>query len=1118
MGTTLGRVAAGCSFIVLAIADHSAALAQAIPTRGESPNADPAKVPAATGPEQTITFSEQRTIKRPVPTEKDFKNLPDWENPYVIERNREKPRAHFIAYPTEAGALTGDPAQSSDYLLLSGTWQFKCAPNPASAPNDFQSPDRDLSGWGAIKVPSTMEVEGCGDPIYVNHPYVFPAKPPYVPHDKNEVGSFVKDVELPATWSGKRVFIHFGGVGSAMELWVNGKSVGYSEGNKSPVEFDLTQYLRAGKNRVAVRVYRWSDASYLEAQDFWRMSGIERDVYLYATPTTQIRDFHARPIVERNLKDANFELDVNIRRFTGAGQPGQVRYRLLDGDKVMADGRTAVEAKDGEQVVRFTAPISNPRLWSAEHPELYKLVLTLEGADGQDAQSIIQQIGFRRVEVRNARYLINGRAVKIKGVNVHEFNQDTGRVVSEADLVHDLTLMKQFNLNAIRTAHYPQPERLYELANQWGLYVADEANLESHGMGYKPQNTLANRPEWWAHHLDRIERMIERDKNQPSVVIWSMGNEAGDGPNFVNAYKWIKQRDPSRPVFYEREGYDTDIKEVHTDIKTEMYDRPWDMEQYALTKTDRPYMQIEYAHSMGNSTGNLKEYWDMFEKYDVLQGGFIWDWIDQGLKVKNERGQPFWAYGGDFGPPGTPSDGNFLINGIIAPDRTPKPALHDMKKVQQFASFALADANTGELTIRNKFEFTTLDRFRLRWTITENGVALRNGEMPLPAIAPGESAKVKLGYKLSKSAAGAERFLNVEMIDPVAREPLAAGHVHATEQMALPSAAAQVASATPTVTPVQNGSTVTLSVSGNVATIDSASGLLTGFSSNGNQLLTAPLEANFWRALTDNDYGNKANEWAKAWRKQNQTRRLVSLTTGGNAVTTRHAIDFDNKALAQIVTRYTMAKDGSLNVAACFTREDKTPIFLRVGMNTEMPKRYDNLSWYGRGPFENYADRNNAAYVGRYNSKVADQYYPYVRPQENGYKTDTRWLSLTDDQGRGLMVVSDDTIGFSALHQRMEDFETAKPLAGFNADAKEINRHIDDVPERDLVSINLDYGQNGVGGDNSWGARTYNTHALTDLSYAYGFRMIAVSGKGDAVAHPRDTAQSNISPKKLCPT
>jgi beta-galactosidase len=688
---------------------------------------------------------------------------------------------------------------------------------------------------------------------------------------------------------------------------------------------------------------------------------------------------------------------------------------------------------------------------------------------------------------------------------LHEHHDVTGHVVDEQTMLTDIRLMKGANMNAVRNSHYPQPERWYELTSQYGLYMVDEANIESHGYGYDHDKTLGNKPHWMEHHLDRTMRMLERSKNFPSVVIWSLGNEAGDGVNLGADYKWIKSRDLSRPVQYETEGDIELVGERHSDFHSSMYWRHWDLENYAQTHNDRPFVLIEYSHAMGNSSGNMKEYWDVINSHDVLAGGFIWDWVDQGLLEHDSEGTPYWTYGGDYGPPDVPSSGNFCDNGIVFPDRRIQPAYWEVKRVYQEVDISSNLPVSGVITVSNNFDFRSLEGYELYWKLTTDGEPVDVGMVPAPAISPRETVELNLWTGMPRLKSSGEHFLDVELLHPQANGLLPAGHQYARAQFSIPSRAVEtrdLSSGLVAAQLLENKGEIALKGDDFQYSFDRQTGLLSSIVMDGRELMLEPLAPNFWRAPTDNDFGNYMDDWAGVWRQAGNNRRLLNLESeraanGSITVIAMYAFDDDaGNELARWKAEYTMNRAGELHVGNRFVRQDGLPEIPRIGMNAELVRSLDQVEWFGRGPFENYSDRKLAAHVGLYRNTVADHYVPYMRPQENGYKTDVRWFSLSDDRHAGVKIVADELIGFSVHHNRMEDFIppvkiaiTSEDGAGARENRERVNIHVNDIKPRDLVSVNIDYGQMGVGGDDSWGKRTLQRYMLNETSYHYGFTI-----------------------------
>ncbi len=1013
----------------------------------------------------------------------------DWENPELFGINRLPPRASFTSYPSGKDALAG--GRSPFVLSLNGDWRFHWSRRPSGRPLDFHRADFDDRGWVTIPVPSNWQIHGHGIPIYTNIQYPFgPPDPPHIPHDNNPVGSYRRTFTLPPGWTDRRVVLHFAGVESAFYVWINGEKVGYSQGSRTPAEFDVTSFLKRGKNSIAVEVYRWSDGSYLEDQDFWRLSGIFRDVYLHSTAPVHLRDFQVRTDLDGRYRDADLEVRAEVRNASDRPARGVLDVTLLG-----ADGKAVVPVRSleyaapagGTAVVEFDRTIENPAKWSAETPALYTLLLTLKDGGGAVLESVAHKVGFREVEIREGQLRVNGVPVLLKGVNRHEHDPDTGHTVSRESMIRDIRLMKRHNINAVRTSHYPNDPLWYELCDRFGLYLVDEANIESHGIGYEPEDTLANKPEWRAAHLDRTIRMVERDKNHASIIVWSLGNEAGDGMAFEATSAWIHDRDPTRPVQYEQAG-----ARPHTDIVAPMYARIDQIAHHAETHDDRPLILCEYAHAMGNSVGNLREYWETIEAYPRLQGGFIWDWVDQGLRARAQNGEAYLAYGGDFGPPETPSDGNFCMNGLVSADREPHPSLLEVKKVYQHVRFDAVDPAGGRVRITNGYRFTDLGAFEAVWEVRADDRRIQGGVLPPLSIPPGESRVVRIPMVTPDPRPGVEHWLDVGLRLREDAPWAAAGHEIAWEQFPIraeesraatnPEKAADVS---PPLRMEESGYLVTLTGPDFSVEINKKTGLLASFSHRGKDLIRTGPRPNFWRAPIDNDVGNGMPQrlavWREAgrdWRPQATVRRL----SPGQV-----RIDMDGRLSgpqSRYRVTYRVRGTGEVRVTAYFVPGDvDLPDLPRFGMQMTLPETFQRFDWYGRGPHETYQDRKSGARVGRYGGTVDEQYVRYSRPQENGNKTDVRWVLLSDGEGAGLLAVGHPLLDVSAWNHRQEDMEGV--------------RHHHQMTRRPFVTVNLDLRQMGVGGDNSWGARPHPKYRLTPREYSYSFSLVPHAGSPD---------------------
>ena len=1013
--------------------------------------------------------------------------IKDWENPAVVHINKQPARASFFAFESLELAKGGDPAASDYYRSLNGRWKFHWVRKPADRPRDFWEIGFDASDWAGIDVPANWELQGYGVPHYINIEYVFPADQPNIPHDYNPVGSYLRDFEIPASWDGRRVFIHFGAVNSAFYVWVNGEKVGYSQDSKLPAEFDITELVKTGSNRIAVEVYRWSDGSYLEDQDAWSLSGIERDVYVYATPVSHVRDFAVTSDLDADYDTGIFGLELDV-----AGTDGSWTVDI----KVMDGAETVFEASTSE--LKVSGVIDDVKPWSAEAPHLYDLTIVATNTESGEQEFIRERIGFRNLNVEGGQFLVNGVPVTIRGVNRHEHDPATGRVVSRERMLEDIRLMKELNVNAVRTSHYPNDPYWYELTDEYGLYVMDEANIESHEymqMGDRsgePENIqLGYKPEWEEAHLDRIRRMVKRDRNHPSIIWWSMGNEAGIGPAFEKGAAWIKEHDPSRPVTYGGHGtVDGHSVLDYVDIYTPMYDFVQEMIDYATNDPEKPMIQAEYAHAMGNSIGNLQEYWDAIYAHDALQGGHIWDWVDQTLYKTNDKGKTIFAYGGDFGASPRPDSDNFLANGIVQSDRTLNPHAWEVKKVYQPIKFVAVDAAAGQFEVWNRHDFIDLSGFNLRWRIEMDGELVAEGDGPALDVPAGETSALTLDLPAIEMRPGAEVFLRLDARAKDGAVPLLdAGHLVAWDQFELPNAG-PVPPVSPANLPAPElrDSEDALEIEGADFSIrfDKASGEMSSWIVHGDELLLRGLRPDLWRAPTDNDSGGRwAQTTLSVWKRATNEVALAGFEVSEDGsevvVASEYVLGGD---IARYGIEYRVAGDGSIRVRGEFEPlRDDLPVIPRVGMNTVLKGDYDRLRWFGRGPHESYEDRKTGAAIGRYESTVAAQYHDYSRPQETGNKTDVRWMTLTNAAGSGLMVIADEPLSMAALPVETSDLDHERSR-------EQPRPHGGDIELRDIVRLNIDLRQMGVGGDNSWGARPLPEYQIAPQRYEYGFTLL----------------------------
>lgn len=1008
----------------------------------------------------------------------------DWENPQVFSVNEEPQRAQFIPFANKQAALANDKFASDYVLNLNGTWKFNWVYKPSERPADFFKESYDVSQWDNITVPSNWELQGYGTPIYTNVTYPFPKNPPYVSHEHNPVGSYKRTFTLPQSWDARRVVLHFDGGVSAMYVWVNGRKVGYSQGKKNVVEFDITDKLKKGENSLAVEAYRWCDGSYLEDQDFWRLSGIERDVYLVSYAQVRLDDFFAKAGLDANYKHGEFSIDLDVKNYAAQAASGSVAIAILDasGKAVYNTKKNWSAAADAKGTVSASASIKNVKHWSAETPNLYKLLLELYDDKGELVEATSQNLGFRTVELKNSQLLVNGKAVLVKGVNLHEHNEKTGHYVDRATMIKDIEVMKAHNVNAVRTSHYPHTSLWVSLCDEYGLYLVDEANIETHGMGaewqggVKKETHPAYSPEWHAAHMDRIHSLVERDKNHPSVIIWSLGNECGNGKVFHDAYQWIKERDNTRLVQFEQAG-----ENENTDIVCPMYPSMKNMHKYAETPNPgRPYIMCEYSHAMGNSNGNFKEYWDLIRSTPHMQGGFIWDWVDQGLLATNASGNEFWAYGGDIGGEKYTNDNNFCLNGLVNPDRTPHPGLMEVKHQYQNIHVSAVDLSKGELTVYNEYLFLNLDKFNFRWSLLKNGEEVGNGTFTTKTKA-GETSRVKIKLPEVKAEAGVEHMLIVRAFTNEAENLVPAGHEVANNELAFAGNDYFVAPETSSakVNVKEEGDNIIISTEKVETRISKRSGLLYRMVADGQWLINSELAPDFWRAPTDNDFGNGMQDRANVYRTAGNHRQLknIKVEEKDNAVVVTANIRLtDINSDYQLV--YTARGDGSVQVDVHYVAAEGLPGLPRFGMKLRLSGDYNQFAYYGRGPWENYNDRNSGALLGIYRSDVVEQYFAYIRPQENGYKTDLRWVSLTNNKGTGLRVEGLQPLSGAALHFESADFDPG---------LSKKNRHSAELVAKSDVFLNIDLAQLGVGGDNSWGAWTHRQYRLEEEEYSYSF-------------------------------
>ncbi|MYL46700.1 beta-galactosidase subunit alpha [Virgibacillus halodenitrificans] len=975
-----------------------------------------------------------------------------WEDIRITDINRREPRAFFHSFPTKQAALIGEQAYTHHFKSLNGMWDFLFLLAPEYAPPGFEQQGVDTAEWDQIQVPSNWQMEGYGEMHYSDLWYNFPIIPPYVPSE-NPTGIYKRTFFIENDWLNKDIILRFHGVDSAFHVWINGEKVGYSKGARITSEFDVTSFMREGHNEITVKVYQWSDGTYLEDQDMWWLSGIFRDVELYTQPKSGIEDFKVNTILTEKYREGRLEVSGRVR---GTGEGLALRYELLDSTL-----NTIISGKEqlGESF-SISETVSQPRLWNAEEPNLYTLLLTV--IQGKEVLEVIpQKVGFRQVEVKGKTFTVNGVPIKLKGVNRHDFHPTTGRVVSKEDMIKDIELMKQHNINAIRTAHYPNAPYLYELCDQYGMYVIDEADLECHGFELTGEyNWLADDPAWEAMHTDRLVRMVARDKNHPSIIMWSLGNESSFGDNFRKMAKICKQCDPTRLVHYEG-----DAKAEVTDVYSTMYtwlehpDKEKKTMKDIVTTTDKPHVHCEYGHAMGNGPGGLKEYQELVYQHEHLQGGFIWEWFDHGIQTIDEKGNVYYRYGGDFGD--EPTNGNFCIDGLIMPDRTPSPALLEYKKIVEPVHTKDIDLKKGKFLLENKYDFISLDHLTLHYKLEKDEVVLQTGSIALDGIPARGSGEVQLDYSLEfPKELGSEYYLTISYVTNKNFAWVPHGHELATAQFRLPVETEALVIMPDEELRIEDYAH-TLIIFGNDVEVrfDKINGQMTSWKKNGVEIVEQGPKLQFWRAPIDNDMyllkDYKEKYFMHLWHEMVDA---VEVTREENRVkVTVDTINGTTNAAWHYVSRYeyNIFGNGDIQFAVSGVpggKVNSAPAMLpRIGVELFLNKECNNVKWYGRGPGESYSDSKEANLFGVYEKKVDELFTNYVHPQENGNRTDTHWTRLINQYGIGLMAsaVGKKPFNFSAGYYEVEDLEKAK--------------HTIDLRKRDYIVLHLDYKQNGLG-------------------------------------------------------
>lgn len=1005
-----------------------------------------------------------------------FAKDPAWVDPALNQINREPMHTSFFPFRSSTAVAKGKE-HASNYLSLNGKWKFNWVRNANERPKgDFFATNFNDSNWDVMPVPGMWELNGFGDPVYVNNLYVwrnhFTSNPPLVPDSMNSVGTYRRSVRIPSDWKGEDIYIHFGSVTSNLQLWVNGKYVGYSEDSKLACEFNITPYVKPGKeNQITFQVMRWCDGTYLEDQDFFRFGGVARDTYLYSQPKTHLQDIRANGDLTSDYKDGVLNVSLNLKGSANV----ELQLKNSDGEIVAQTSAAGVSGKKS-----FTLEVANPLKWTAETPNLYTLTATVSKG-GKTLEVVPVNVGFRKVEVKNSQLLVNGKPILIKGANRHELDPDGGYVVSKERMIQDIRRMKELNINAVRTCHYPNDPYWYDLCDRYGLYVVAEANVESHGMGYG-EHTLAKNPAYAEAHLERNQRNVQANFNHPSVIVWSLGNEAGYGPNFEAAYDWIKGEDASRPVQYEQAG-----RNGKTDIFCPMYYPYGHSEAYAKDdKNQKPLIQCEYAHAMGNSMGGFKEYWDLIRKYPKYQGGFIWDFVDQSLRWKGKDGATIWAYGGDFNNYDA-SDGNFCDNGLVSPDRVPNPHAYEVQKFYQNIWTSLA--GDGTVKVFNENFFRPVDNVTLNWTLLRDGKAVRSGSLSNIDLAPQTSKEYKLDF--GPVANCGEWLLNVDYTLKGEDGLLPAGTVIAAEQLRLTGPQGlhltAVSDSAPVTIAESNGLTTVKGEDFNV-TFNPGTGYISGLDYFGVPMLKegASVTPNFWRAPTDNDFGAGVQRKYRGW--LNPEMKLTSFTTvqdGKDAVVS--AVYDMPKQGATLTMEYRIAPGGEIQVSESMKadkeRKDVTPMF-RFGVQMPMPASFENLEYYGRGPRENYVDRNHSQNLGIYRQTVSEQPWQYIRPQETGTRSDIRWWKVVNPAGVGLEIIGSQPFSASALHYSIESIDEGTDKR---------NGHMPEVKPQDVTNLLIDLKQMGLGCENSWGALPRPEYMVPYQDYTFKFIIKPVS-------------------------
>lgn len=999
-------------------------------------------------------------------------------NHEIFEDNRLAPRASFFAFENKT---LSEKENSKRFLSLNGDWKFHWVKNPNDRPKDFHHIAYDDSDWNSINVPGNWETQGFGKPIYLDERYPFTTKWPNVPQDYNPVGTYRKIINLDKSFLSQDIILHFEAT-KAIYIYINGQYAGYSQGSKTSAEFNITTYLNEGENLIALQMYRWTDASYLESQDMLRMSGIEREVYLYTRPKVFIEDIYANTNLSDDYKNGIFKGQIRINNSSSELVKKDIVLELLDGNQSLFNTKSTIELKP-ESISNFNPEtiIENIKSWSAETPYLYTLKINLN-----NEQYITKQIGFKRVEIKNAQVLINGQPIYIRGVDRHETDPFTGHVVSKATMFKDIQLMKQNNINAVRSAHYPNNPYWLDLCDKYGLYVVDEANIESHPLAISEDTQLGNEMSWLPAHLERTKHMYYRDRNHPSIYAWSLGNEAGEGDIFRNTYKWLKEQDNDRIVQYEPA-----YKEDYTDIYCPMYPKPEYLIKHGQSDSDKPSIMIEYAHAMGNSVGNLQDYWNIIEKYDNLQGGYIWDWVDQSLEYKDDNGKPYLAYGHDYHPD-LPTDGNFLNNGLVDPYRNPHPHLSEVKKVYEPVQFNYL--GHGSIEIENKNFFTNLTDKTLSVKLITDGKTHELTSNIKLDIAPRSKSTIKVPEIPDMFIPESEYILEVSLLQKEANAVIPKGHEIAWDQFVLQKS--NIINSTESGNPLQIVEGDNIQIKNDIIDlrIDSKTGEIISWKHENKEVTNHPIKPNFWRPPTDNDLGNGMPKWAKTWQdaSYHYEASLIEKPKDNNGLV-QFSIDYKLPQNAtEVRSDFTINTNGTLSVTLTLKpRDTQLPSIPRIGMYMTLSNTFDDVSWYGKGPDESYWDRKTGQKTGLYSGKIKDQFHRYSRPQETGNKTDVRWITISN-KALKLKASSTDLLNSSVWPFAMTELDFSNEEGGQSASGlvPVTKKHGADIKTGELVQWNIDYLQMGVGGDTSWGRLVHPEYTISaDKAYSYNFTI-----------------------------